>query len=56
VSQEPGERPWFLPESREIGGFAVVTVLRSAGKTINLGVVDHEGRSFAMKVPSRPGA
>jgi serine/threonine protein kinase len=56
MSQEPGERPWFLPESREIGGFSVVTVLRSAGKTINLGVVDHEGRSFAMKIPARENA
>ncbi len=56
MSPEPSERPWFLPESREIGGFGVVTVLRSAGKTLSLGVVDREGRPFAMKIPVRDNA
>ncbi|RYE89581.1 MAG: hypothetical protein EOO75_11570, partial [Myxococcales bacterium] len=56
MTQESSERPWFLPESREIGGFSVVTVLRSAGKTLSLGVVDREGRPFAMKIPVRENA
>jgi len=56
MSPEPIERPWFLPESREIGSFSVVTVLRSAGKTLSLSVVDREGRPFAMKIPVKENA
>jgi serine/threonine protein kinase len=56
MSRDLPERPWFLPETREIGGFAVVSVLRSAGKTLSLSVVDREGRPFAMKIPVKENA
>jgi serine/threonine protein kinase len=56
MSRDLPERPWFLPETREIDGFAVVSVLRSAGKTLSLSVVDQEGRPFAMKIPVKENA
>ncbi len=56
MTSNEAERPWFLPESRQIAGFTVVTVLRSAGKTLSLSVQDGEGRPFAMKIPIKENA
>jgi serine/threonine protein kinase len=50
------EWPWFLPSTRQIAGFTVLTVLRSAGKTITLRVQDVDGRPYAMKIPVQENA
>jgi serine/threonine-protein kinase len=44
---------YYLPESRIIAGYDVVDVMAVDGLTVVLTVKDSQGKSFAMKVPTR---
>lgn len=53
MNRAPNDPLWFLPASREIGPFRFSSVLGVGGKTLQLSVIDQEGRPFLMKIPGQ---